>query len=178
MTDGSTARAEFAIPTDSVDTANGITGLCGTKTYTVKDGGSTITTWAKIQQSSTNAANFELFIDPQQYGSHIDAQVSKTLTIETKFASWGANNGNSQTISVTIDPITCSCAAMAWTAPTVETITVDTPANSATDMLMSGNSPKIYYPTADDSAKSSNVAFNRCFETTNANDRCSTTGTY
>jgi hypothetical protein len=73
VTDGATGRAEFSIPTDTVDTANGITGLCGTKTYTVKDGSTTITTYAKIQQSSTNAANFEIYVDPQQYGSHIDA---------------------------------------------------------------------------------------------------------
>ena len=94
VTDGATARAEFSIPTDSVDTANGITGLCGTKTYTVKDGATVITTYAKIQQSSTNAANFEIFVDPQQYGSHIDAQVVKSLTIETKFSSWSSNSGN------------------------------------------------------------------------------------
>jgi hypothetical protein len=45
-------------------------------------------------------------------------------------------------------------------------------------MLMTGSSPKIAYPTAVDSAKSTNVAFNRCFETTTTSDRCSTTGTY
>ena len=43
---------------------------------------------------------------------------------------------------------------------------------------MSGSDPIIRPPTSDDSAKSSNVAFKRCFETTTTADRCATTGSY
>jgi hypothetical protein len=68
---------------------------------------------------------------------------------------------------------------MAWSAPTIATITVDSPASSATDVLMTvSGSPYIRAPTSSDAAKSSNVAFNRCFETTNTADRCATTGSY
>ena len=67
---------------------------------------------------------------------------------------------------------------MAWTAPSIDTVTVDAPAGSVTEVLMNGNSPIIRAPTSDDSAKSSNVAFNRCFEATDTGLRCATTGSY
>ena len=166
------------MPGDTVDTANGLSGLCGTRTYTVKEGGTTITTWAKIQESTSVSGGMELKIDPQQYSSHIDSAVSATLTIETKYASWASNGGITQSFSVTMNPITCSCDAMAWTAPSFDSTTVDAPASSATEILMTGSAPIIRAPTSDDSAKSSNVAFNRCFLTTNTADRCATTGSY
>ena len=166
------------MPGDTVDTANGLSGLCGTRTYTVKEGLTTITTWAKIQESTSVSGGMELIIDPQQYGSHIDSAVSATLTIETKYASWASNSGITQSFSVTMNPITCSCDAMAWTAPSFDSTTVDAPASSATEILMTGSAPIIRAPTSDDSAKSSNVAFNRCFLTTNTADRCATTGSY
>ena len=89
------------------------------------------------------------------------------MTITTTLADWGANSGSTATISITIDPITCSCSALAWTAPGSIT--------TATVAINGSITPSIPNPTADTSATSSNAAFSSCYE--GGND-CATTGAY
>ena len=155
VTDGSTATSEFVIPTDDVDTAaSPLKYLCGTKTYTIKDSSNNvITTWAAITDSSTDGSK-TLTIDPQQYGSDITSTVTETVTVETKFEDWSSNSGSTATIVVTMDPNTCDCSALAWTAPTIGTATVAINASS---------NPSVPAPTSSTAATSSNVAFARCY---------------
>ena len=166
VTDGSTATSEYTVPGDGVDTANSLTDLCGVKSYVITNsGGTTITTWAAITDSTVTTGSKTLTIDPSVYGSHISSTVSETLTITTTFAD---HNGPSttSTIAVTINTISCDCSAMAWTAPTAVTATVNVDASGT---------PTVPAPVSDDSARSSNTAFSACWE--NSAD-CATTGTY
>jgi hypothetical protein len=88
------------------------------------------------------------------------------LTIETKFADWGSNAGNTQTFSVTITNTACSCTPLAWTAPTATAVSVNIDASST-------QTPSA--PVADTSARASNTAFDMCY--VSGND-CATTGSY
>jgi hypothetical protein len=109
-----------------VDTANTVQDLCGTKTYTIKDSSdNTITTWASIAVSTTTARTYILTIDPAQYPTHFTSDVSETLTVETTFQSWGANNGNTaSTIAITLAKVDCNCSKLGWTAPSIVTTNV------------------------------------------------------
>ena len=114
--DGQVGTVEFPVPTDTVDTSNGVTSsLCGTKTYVITDElAATITTWAAITASSdgSNVGGKTLTIDtttrPAQYTPAIPAggSIVKTLTITTTFADWpvasGGPAGSTSTIAVTL----------------------------------------------------------------------------
>ena len=167
VADGATATAEFSVPGDGVDTANSLTGLCGTKNYAISNASGAVSGWAVITDSSVTAGDKTLTIDPSQYGSHISSTVSETLTITTTFADWGTNSGTTSTIAVTITAVSCDCAALAWTAPTAATGTINI---DATD-----SSITVPAPTSDTSARSSNAAFDACYELSTP---CATTGTY
>lgn len=166
--DGSTATSEFVIPSDAVDdAASPLQYLCGTKTYAITDSnGAAVSTWAVITDSATEGSK-TLTITPGSYGSDITASVSETLTITTELADWGANSGSTATIAVTLNPITCSCAALAWSAPTAGTTTV------AIDASVT---PTLPVPTSSTSATSSTPAFARCYMSGGAG--CATTGSY
>ena len=167
--DQNTASSEFDIPGDGVDTSSGFTGYCGTKTYTITNNAddSAIGNWAIIQDSTTTTGKKELYIDSNLYPSHISSDLTITLKITTKFETWTANAGSTSTISVTIQSLTCSCSAMAWTAPTVLAVSVNVDATQTVT-----NVPA---PVSDTSARSSNPAFNACYE---AGNDCVTTGSY
>ena len=170
VTDGSTATSEFAIPGDSVDTsAAPLTGLCGTKTYEIKDSSNNvITTWATITDSSVTSGGKTLTINPDNYGSHISSQVSETLTVTTKLADYTGNGGSTTTIAVTINPISCDCSLLAWGAPSSAlAISVNVDATTS--------STSVPDPTADTSARSTSTAFDACYQTSND---CATTGSY
>ena len=167
VVDGATATAEFSVPGDGVDTANSLTGLCGTKNYAISNGSGAVSNWAVITDSSVTAGDKTLTIDPSQYGSHISSTVSETLTITTTYADWGTNSGTTSTIAITITNVSCDCSALAWTAPTAATGTVQI---DATDTSIT-----VPAPTADTSARSSNAAFDACYE---LSTDCATTGTY
>lgn len=168
VTDGNTGTATFSIPQDTVDQANTVQDLCGTKTYEIKDSSNAvITSWASIALSTSNNRQYILTIDTAQYPSHIASDVSETLTITTKYASWGSNNGNSaSTIAVTLVSVTCDCSGLQWSAPSISTSTVNIDA-SVTPMFSA--------PDPDTSATTSNYAYSVCYENSGT---CATTGTY
>ena len=167
VTDGSTATSEFTVPTDAVDTSTGITGLCGTKNYEIKDSSdNVITTWAAITDSSVTSGSKTLTIDPSQYGSHISSTVSETLTVTTTLNDWNTNSGSTTTIAITINTVSCDCSALAWTAPTATTVTVNVDASAT---------PSVPAPVSDTSATSTNGAFSACYENSTP---CATTGSY
>ena len=41
-------------------------------------------------------------IDPSQYGSHIDSDVTVTIRVTTTFETWTSNAGTQSTIAVTL----------------------------------------------------------------------------
>ena len=177
LNDGTTTTSTFTEPTDGVDTANGLSKLCGAKVYTVTDNADNSAlsgSWAIVRTSST-ANKMELFVDSTLYPSTISADVVKTLRVTTTFADWGANAGSQSTIQVTISTLSCSCAAMAWSAPTTQTVTVNIDATLDLPVTQVGSDPYFPQPVADDSAKSTNAAFNACWE---ASTPCTTGGSY
>ena len=95
VSDGSTATAEFDIPGDGVDTANSLTGLCGTKVYAIADNadGTAISNWATIIDSTNNNGKKMIKIDPSQYGSHIASDISVTIRVTTTYSTWTTNSG-------------------------------------------------------------------------------------
>ena len=131
VTDGSTAEAEFPIPGDSVDTANSLTGLCGTKTYTLtnNNGGASVSAWATIEDSvsNNNPGGKKIKIQTLNYPSEL-TQASTAITIDVlvKYADadYSGVAGTTTQIVVTINKAACDCAAMAWSAPTVSVGTV------------------------------------------------------
>ena len=165
--DGQTGTSDFDIPGDGVDTANLLTGLCGTKVYAIADNsdGSAISNWATIADSPTDG-KMRLTITPGSYGSHIASDITITVRVTTTYTTWTSNSGSQSTIAVTLKTVTCDCSALAFTAPTITTATVNVDASST---------PTVPAPTADTTARSSNPAFNTCYETSND---CATTGTY
>ena len=104
VSDGSTATAEFDIPGDGVDTANLLTGLCGTKVYAIADNsdGTAISNWAVIGDSTNNNGKKMITIDPSQYGSHISSDVTVTVRVTTTYETWTSNAGTQSTIAVTL----------------------------------------------------------------------------
>ena len=119
VNDGLTATSLFTAPTDVVDSTNGLSLLCGVKTYTVTDNADNSAlsgSWAIVRVSST-ANKMELYVDSKLYPTAITADVVKTLRVTTKFSSWATNAGSTSTIQVTLADINCSCAAMVWTTP-------------------------------------------------------------
>lgn len=66
-----------------------------------------------------------------------------------------------------MEPIACSCASMAWTAPTI----IETSVN-----IDASETPTLNVPASDDSAKTTDANFGACFET--GGDGCVTTGSY
>ena len=102
--DGATATAEFDIPGDGVDTANLLTGLCGTNVYTIADNadGAAISNWAVIADSTNDNGKMMITIDPSVYGSHIASDTTIVVRVTTTLATWGTNSGSTSTISVTL----------------------------------------------------------------------------
>lgn len=91
--DGATGTSEFVIPGDGVDTANGLSDLCGKKVYAVDESdGTAISNWAVITDSSTDGS-MTLTITPALYGSHISSDLSKTVRVTTTYETWTSNVG-------------------------------------------------------------------------------------
>jgi hypothetical protein len=94
VADGSTGTSTFTIPQDTVDSANTVQDLCGVKTYTIKDSGnSVISTWASIAEDPSDDRQRILTIDAAQY-SYFSSVTTETITVETKYADWAGNAGN------------------------------------------------------------------------------------
>lgn len=175
--DGLTTTSLFSEPTDGVDTANGLKLLCGAKTYAVTDNAdnSALTgSWAIVRTSST-AGKMELYVDSKLYPTTIAANVVKTLRVTTKFADWSTNAGSTSTVQVTITTLSCDCSAMVWTAPTLQTVTVNVAATLDLPVTQVSSNKFFPAPVSSDAAKSTNAAFNACWE---ASTPCVTTGSY
>lgn len=182
VTDGDTGDVTFSIPSDSVETTNSLAAsdLCGTKTYSITLADDTaVSNWAVISDNSAvTARQLKLTVTPNVYTSLIDESVTVTIKILTKFADYPTNAGDSTNFGVTLNPVTCSCAAMAWTAPSIDTITVAHVSTGTVTMSASNGDPIIRAPTSDDSAKASTPAFKRCYDSATSADNCLTTGSY
>jgi hypothetical protein len=148
-----------------VDKANTVQDLCGEKTYTIKDGsGNTITTWAAITEDTT-ARTYVLTIDTTQY-AYSASTATENLSVETRLTTWGANAGSDTAITVTITPVGCNCAALAWSAGSVNAVSVNIDASQ-------NETPNV--PVSSDAARSTDTAFATCYDSGNA---CVTTGSY
>jgi hypothetical protein len=166
VADGSTTTASFTIPQDAIDSANTIQDLCGAKEYAVYDTSTLVTTWASIAAHASTARTYVLTIDTTQL-AYSSSTISKTLTVKTTFTDWAGNAGNSASqITLQVTSTSCDCTAMAWTAPSIATQTVQ---------IDGSVTPSVNVPTADDSARSSTPAFENCYD--GGND-CVTTGSY
>ena len=178
VTKGSTGTSTFTPPSDGVDTDNKLTGLCGTKTYTVvnnADNTALTGSWAIVRDSATTGKK-ELFVNPSLFPEAIGVDKVFVLKITTKFASWSTNTGSVSTISVTLKPTSCSCAAMAWTQPTIQSVTVNIAATAKVlGTTQSGSDPYFPPPVSSDAAKATNTQFNACWE---LGTPCTTTGSY
>jgi hypothetical protein len=124
-----------------------------------------ITTWASIASNLSVNRQYILTIDSNQY-SYFASATTETITITTTLSDWGANAGNSQTVSVNFSPTNCDCSSMAWTQPSITDSVINIDATS---------NPTINAPVSDDSLKTSVTAFGNCYENAGT---CSTAGTY
>ena len=166
VADGGSGTSEFAVPTDNVDTDNNLTELCGVKTYAITDNtGASITTWASIADSTTVSGGKTLTIDTSQYPSFVSSDTTITLTITTTLGSYTSRTSTS-TFAVTISTVSCDCSALSFTAPSATAVSVNVDASTTSSVPS---------PVADTSARSSNVAFDACYQTSND---CATTGSY
>ena len=78
--------------------------------------------------------------------------------------TWSTTN-TASTIDVTINPTSCDCSALAWTAPTISSETVNIDASSPLTVPV---------PGSDTSATATVPAFANCYELSG----CVTTGSY
>jgi hypothetical protein len=182
VNDGSSAEAEFPVPGDTVDTANSLTGLCGTKTYTLTDAAdnSSVTSWVSVIDSTTNASTGGkvIKVNTLNYGSEITTGTKViTINVLAKYADsdYSGVSGTTTTIVVTITKATCSCAAMVWTAPTISTGTVAIGSTLDLPTTQVSSNPYFPPPVSSDAAKSTNAAFNQCWADSTP---CTTAGTY
>jgi hypothetical protein len=177
--DGATATSEFVVPGDTVDTANSLTGLCGTKTYTmsVNGSGASVSAWAAITDSTVTTGSKTLTINTLNYPTEITtATKAITIDVKTKFADSDYSTPETSTqIVVTISKAVCSCAAMAWTAPTISVGTVQLGATLELPTTQVSTNPYFPPPVSSDAAKSTNAAFNQCWADSTP---CTTTGSY
>jgi len=178
VVDGSNASTEFVIPGDTVDTANSLTGLCGIRTYTLTDkaDASSVSAWVTVVDSTTTVGSKTLSVNTLNYPNEITTATKVvTINVLTKLSSYSGVAGTTTEIVVTITKATCSCAAMAWTAPTISVATVSL--NSSIELPTTQVSSNPYFPppTSSDAAKSTNALFNQCWADSNP---CTTAGTY
>ena len=179
VNDGATGTSTFTEPSDGVDTSTGLSKLCGAKTYTVVDnatGNALSGNWAIIRESAT-AGKMELYVDSKLYPSAISADVVTTIKITTKYADWNTNAGSTSTIAVTIAKVACNCAAMAWTTPALQTVTVNVAATLELPTTQVNSDPYFPAPVSSDAAKATDANFNACWEASPATP-CTTSGTY
>ena len=119
---GNIGSAEFSPPADGVDTANSLKLLCGPRAYAVVDNAdnSSVAAWVSIVDSTTTTGDKTLKITTLNYPTAITtASVSRTIKVTTTLTNYSGATASTQTIVVTINSVTCSCAAMAWTQPTI-----------------------------------------------------------
>jgi hypothetical protein len=177
VSDGQTGTSKFTPPVTPVDTSTGLSLLCGALTYTVvdnADGNALSGSWAIIQASSTTG-KMEVYVDSKLYPSALTADVVKTIRVTTKLADWSTNSGSTSTLQITLAVVTCDCSAMAWTTPTLQTVTVNVAATKDLPVTQSGSDPYFPPPVSSDAAKSTNANFNACWERSTP---CVTTGSY
>jgi hypothetical protein len=147
ITDGNTSTLTFPIPQDAIDKANTVQDLCGEKSYAVYDSATLVTTWGSIAADASTARQYILTIDTTQL-AYSASTIAKTITVKTTFADWGGNSGNSNSqFSLNVTPLGCDCSAMAWTAPSIGTESVN---------IDGSITPTLAVPAADDAARSSN----------------------
>ena len=60
---GATATAAFLVPSDTVDTATGLSGYCGTRNYVITDNSDASILWASVD-TTTVSGSVTLTIDP------------------------------------------------------------------------------------------------------------------
>lgn len=105
-------------------------------------------------------------VDASLYPSFIAADIAITVRITTTYVTWTSNAGDQSTIAVTLKSVSCNCASLAWTAPSIGTATINVDASGT---------PSVPAPVSDTSATSSNPAFAACYD---SGVNCATTGTY
>jgi len=99
------------------------------------------------------------------------------VVVKTKYADsdYSGVAGTDTEIVVTISKVACSCAAMAWTAPTISVGTVQLGATLNLPTTQVNSDPYFPPPVSSDAAKASNAAFNQCWVDSTP---CTTSGTY
>jgi len=110
-----------------VDTSNSLTGLCGTKTYTLTNnsGGASVSAWVSVVDSTTTAGAKTLKVNSALYPTDFTtSSVAITVDVLVKLADYSGVGGTTSAIVVTINKAACSCAAMVWTAPTIQVASV------------------------------------------------------
>jgi hypothetical protein len=153
VTHGSVGTAAYTVAADAVDTATGVTGYCGTRSYTVDDAGSSIA-WATVD-TTTTTGSVTLTVNSDQYPTVPTTDVIVTLTVTTTMDAWPDNPGRTDTIDVTIAPLGCDCTPLAWDAPTATSVSVAVE-GTATAAIIN--------PDANTSARSSNFGFDNCYD--------------
>ena len=120
---GAQATAFFIVGRDSVDDSTGIFGYCGARIYTLTDINDAVVDWASFNTttSATAPGNFYLNVDASKYPSTPTGNVQETLKVVTVLEDWPPpqHPGRTDTIEVTIQPLTCDCSWLKWGPPAI-----------------------------------------------------------
>ena len=177
VNDGDDGPADFVIPTDAVDVANSLTGLCGARSYAIKDATNVaVTTWAVITDHASTEGSMTLTIKTSLYPNQITTATKvETLTITTTLVDWSGATASTTNIVVTISRLACNCDRLLWVAPTLQTVTVNIGATKDLTVANPGDGTAYFPAASPDSATTASTFpdFNACIE---ASTPCSTTG--
>lgn len=152
-------------PTTAAEVTNGIAGVCGTTNYalfkTNTDTAHTYTsTWAVISAPSSTGV-YTLTIDTTKDLSLIASEATVTIPLYIRATLNDYNTLKSYTLlNIKINEVTCNCASLAWDNPSSGVDITSTQLLAAT---AGGFAKVLVKPTANDGAKSTVPAFQKCY---------------
>ena len=137
--------------------------------YTLQDGSDTNPTnnWASITGPDFTTGAYTLTIDTSLDQTLItnESTLAVVIYVKTQLVSYTSQTQYTA-FTVNINEATCDCTALLWTNPATTSVAL---------AVGSSDTPTFPLPTSDDSNRSSNTAFDKCY-VSGAN--CPTTGSF
>jgi hypothetical protein len=134
VVNGSSLATDFTKALDTVEIAQGLDTLCGSRVYQLcykndctDQNGQTTVTWATIAPKAGATNTFTLTLNPDSLYvagnvNPITVGSANTLYLRTTLSNYSTVAANVETVSITVSAAICDCNKARWTAPIKGTV--------------------------------------------------------
>ena len=162
VTDGSTAQATFIRPVNAVELSTSVALICGEyvfEVYSDTSDSALSAAWISVSPHASTPGSYTFDVDSTVDNTLLTTQATQDFTVHVKAYLQDYTSVVTYTSKVVqIVAATCDCTALAWDDATISTPSIG---------VNIGSTETIPLPVANTAARSTNAAFDNCYQSSN-----------